>query len=510
MDSLKQALHEYILDPENPEANYGLGIEYYNIGQTAASISYLLRAAERTKNKLLAYECLLLIGISFELQGSRDFTVRCLYKHAICLIPDRPEAYYLLGKLNQVRGLNLDCYLNAVTALNFITDDLPKLRNNVTYPGIYGLLFIKAVSSWWCGRTDESKELFLDLYKNYFSLMDDAHKNAVIDNMNRLGIQYQNKRIFDCFRFFNEKELLELRYNMLKDYVDKFIIMQGTRTQSGNPTKLLAEKIIHELNLPIDRFIILNVELPGNEEPIQNNQIDVIFRSLSGKSNDGYQNSLNARTRERLLLDSLLSIYDKFDDNDVFFISDCDEIIKPEMVEYFADMALKHQNQLIKVPLVELQGKADLRAYDSNTGNPICTDNVFFICTKKHLQLATPTQLRFNINNPYEVIYITQDGRRVEDCGWHFSWIGDTERLKLKQKSTAHYADQIQSCIIKDMNSKEMQEFIANWSPQIEGINPWGDTRYILKDYPLTELPKEIFQSDKFKSFFLRGYDELR
>ena len=39
--------------------------------------------------------------------------------------------------------------------------------------------------------------------------------------------------IFDCFTFFNELELLEIRLNILNDYVDKFVIVEGSKTFSG-------------------------------------------------------------------------------------------------------------------------------------------------------------------------------------------------------------------------------------------------------------------------------------
>ena len=42
-------------------------------------------------------------------------------------------------------------------------------------------------------------------------------------------------KIFDCFIFNHEVELLEIRLNILNDYVDKFIITEGDMTFSGLP-----------------------------------------------------------------------------------------------------------------------------------------------------------------------------------------------------------------------------------------------------------------------------------
>ena len=62
--------------------------------------------------------------------------------------------------------------------------------------------------------------------------------------------------VYDCFPFFNELELLELRLNELDGIVDKFVLVEATKTQTGLPKPLyfaenrarfdaFANKIIH-------------------------------------------------------------------------------------------------------------------------------------------------------------------------------------------------------------------------------------------------------------------------
>ena len=41
--------------------------------------------------------------------------------------------------------------------------------------------------------------------------------------------------IYDCFTYFNEDILLELRLNYLNEIVDKFVIIEANKTFSGNP-----------------------------------------------------------------------------------------------------------------------------------------------------------------------------------------------------------------------------------------------------------------------------------
>ena len=41
-------------------------------------------------------------------------------------------------------------------------------------------------------------------------------------------------KIYDCFMYFDEDLVLDLRLNILKDYVDKFVIAEATRDHAGN------------------------------------------------------------------------------------------------------------------------------------------------------------------------------------------------------------------------------------------------------------------------------------
>ena len=67
---LEEYLHEYIRDPENPETNWNLAIEYLDINQTASAYSFLQRCADRSGDNLdLAYECLIHIGFIFDRQA---------------------------------------------------------------------------------------------------------------------------------------------------------------------------------------------------------------------------------------------------------------------------------------------------------------------------------------------------------------------------------------------------------------------------------------------------------
>ncbi len=44
-------------------------------------------------------------------------------------------------------------------------------------------------------------------------------------------------RIFDCTTYFNEPLIMDVRFNILNEYVAKFIIVESTYSHSGTKKK---------------------------------------------------------------------------------------------------------------------------------------------------------------------------------------------------------------------------------------------------------------------------------
>ena len=44
--------------------------------------------------------------------------------------------------------------------------------------------------------------------------------------------------IYDCFQYFNEDHMVDLRLNILNDHVDYFVISESTKTHQGEKKKL--------------------------------------------------------------------------------------------------------------------------------------------------------------------------------------------------------------------------------------------------------------------------------
>lgn len=182
---LTDLLYEYINDPDDFTNNLNLAIHYDDIEQTASAVSYYLRSSERTDEDILKYQCLLRAGILFSKQGCRNFTVKGLFQHALTIQPTRPEGYFLLSRFYEKEENYHDAYLIASIGEKVSEQDSKSLILNVEYPGFYGILFEKAVASWWVGLCHESRSLLEDLYENYD--LDAIHMQAVENNLQRLS-----------------------------------------------------------------------------------------------------------------------------------------------------------------------------------------------------------------------------------------------------------------------------------------------------------------------------------
>jgi len=251
-ENLNDLLLKYSLDTENPVKNFNLGMWYEYHRHNAPALSYFLRAAERTEDLNLAYESLIHASNSYDRQGTRDQTAKGLLQQALCIMPKRPEAYYLLARFAEKRQWWQDCYIFAQWAIDFCDFDCKPLHTDVEYPGKYGLLFEKQLAAWWWGKGDESRTLLQDLKDNYE--MDDRHYDMVGNNLMRLGsghipeevIKYQKNK-HDSLRFkFPGSD--EIDKNHSQAFQDMFILAATKGKRNGLYLEIGAQQPFYQNN----------------------------------------------------------------------------------------------------------------------------------------------------------------------------------------------------------------------------------------------------------------------
>ena len=129
--------------------------------------------------------------------------------------------------------------------------------------------------------------------------------------------------IYDCFMYFDEDMLLDIRLNTLNKYVKKFVIVEANYTHNGEAKSLnfnirnfkkFKDKII---------YIILN-EKPGILKETNLTNLE--------KKNSAIL--YNAVVRENFQRNFLQKKIKEFNDEDLIMISDLDEIPNLEKFNY--------------------------------------------------------------------------------------------------------------------------------------------------------------------------------
>ena len=97
-------------------------------------------------------------------------------------------------------------------------------------------------------------------------------------------------KIYDCVTFYNENLHVKLRFNILNDYVDKFVICESKFDHKGNPKKLNFR--ISEFTNFKDKiiYLVLDKQFPNISDPwvTQAYQREFLLNGLEELNPDDY------------------------------------------------------------------------------------------------------------------------------------------------------------------------------------------------------------------------------
>jgi len=133
-------------------------------------------------------------------------------------------------------------------------------------------------------------------------------------------------KIIDCTSFFNEHMMYEVRLNILKDKVDKFIVTESTFSHSGKKKKL---------NFDINNY-------PKFKDKITYIVIDKEPDGIVEENNNPILQRSNSLKRIALSYDESLKKLNNFSNNDFIMLSDNDEIPNLNSEKF-----LKNKNSIV-------------------------------------------------------------------------------------------------------------------------------------------------------------------
>jgi len=275
--SLDELLIEYINNPEDATNNFYLAQYYNQIGQTASSVSYFLRTAERSTSKKMQYQCLLAAAGCFQTQGCRNFTVKSLLQNALTVDPSRPEAYYFLSHFYALEQNHHDSYLMASIGESVASNDNEPLDLEIGYPGQYALLLKKAEAAYPCGLCDESRKLFFRLKDEFVSEMSEKDKEYLQEKLSSLGAHGANYK----FPTYKAEDYENLRYkfngskniknNHSQVFQDMFVLSMVDGKRDGTYLEIGGGYAYHKNNTALleNQFGWKGVSIEFNEACVQ-------------------------------------------------------------------------------------------------------------------------------------------------------------------------------------------------------------------------------------------------
>ena len=209
--------------------------------------------------------------------------------------------------------------------------------------------------------------------------------------------------IYDCFQYFNEDQMLDLRMNILNESVDYFVISESTKTHQGNDKKL---------NFNLKNF--------------KKFEHKIIYTIANYEKEKNFSNHKGGESLiEQHQRNNLLNGIAKAHDNDLIILSDSDEI--PDMKKI---NQIKSSTKFTAFSQKMFMYKLNLQ--NLNESNWIGSK----ICRKKNF--PDPQTLRNLKFKKYPFWRIDKRNLQIINGGWHFSFLQSPSDIVKKIKSYSH------------------------------------------------------------------------
>jgi beta-1,4-mannosyl-glycoprotein beta-1,4-N-acetylglucosaminyltransferase len=295
-------------------------------------------------------------------------------------------------------------------------------------------------------------------------------------------------RIYDCFMYYDEETILDIRFNTLDKFVDYFVIVESKNFHNGEERKLRFD--LNKYPKFKNKIIYIQHDLSGLklESVLQNDDEGEKSRKLI----------LNAHIRENDQRNKIMEGLNNANDNDLIMISDVDEIPNLEKLD-FNDI----KNEVIMF-------EQNIFYYKLNRYLPNFTWFGTKACKKKNL--LSPQWLRNIKKRKYSFYrldtffsktkYINK--KYIKNGGWHFSNLKNSSDIELKLKSYLHHRDyEVEElgqnkidALIKQ--NKTIYDMFGDKSSKKFGDNK----RKNLEKFDINELPSYIQNNiEKFKNW---------
>ena len=293
-------------------------------------------------------------------------------------------------------------------------------------------------------------------------------------------------KIFDCFMYFDEDVVLDVRLNTLNQYVSKFIIVESLFTHKGDKRDLKFD--IKKFNKFENKIVYLVYE----NEPFEIESIN----EADTENEKSVKSILNAIHRENGQRNFISEGLKNAHDEDFILISDLDEI--PNL----SNINLNNfREKLIFFNQEMFYYKFNLKLPNYNwVGTKSCKKKNFISAQwLRNIKDKNYPFYRLDLlfsKNKYMNI------RFIKNGGWHFTNIKTPEEIRHKLSSYLHHRE----FDLNPLSTSEIEELIKN-KKAIYDLNADKRSQKFgngieLENYDIKKLPNYIYKNlDKFKDW---------
>ena len=249
-------------------------------------------------------------------------------------------------------------------------------------------------------------------------------------------------KIYDCFMFYDEDLIAELRFNILNQYINEFIVVESKYTHSGEKRELLFNINKYPNFKNKINYIVLENE-PDNLEKVYDDDTE-------DKKNSKY--IMNALKRENHHRNEISKGLTKASPEDLILISDVDEI--PNLSKLDIN---KINNEIILFKQHFYYYKLNLKLEDMPWyGTKACKFKI----------LKSPQWLR-NIKDkkyPFWRVDVLFSDKKylnikyIENGGWHFSNMKTPADIEKKMRTYLHHREYD----INPLGKKKIEEIMKS------------------------------------------------
>lgn len=207
-------------------------------------------------------------------------------------------------------------------------------------------------------------------------------------------------KTYDCFTFFNELDVLEIRLKEMWDTTDYFVIAESNLSHSGKPKDYILLDNWERFKPYADKIRRIQVDdMPATD---------------------------NSWVREKFQRFSLGRGLEDMSPDDIIIVSDLDEIPRAEAVDMIKEDENNYDKYILTIPMFQYKINY-MKIYErSKQRNIMLTRGRAFTNAQQEREFTFPW-----VPTPKDTVYI-------DHGGWHFTYFGDDQNAIVKIKNFAH------------------------------------------------------------------------